>query len=87
MGGAAHYPVCFTNPPYELGRKVFPDDLEKAIDAWCIDDAEIKPWGQYGGDGPQYPPKGQPGFYVDDIWASMTIHLALKTVKTGGPDL
>jgi hypothetical protein len=54
MGGAAHYTVCFTNPPYELGRKVFPDDLEKAIDPWSIDDAEIKPWGQYGGDGPQY---------------------------------
>jgi hypothetical protein len=67
--GTAHYPVCVASPPYELGRKVFPDDLEKAIDAWCIDNVEIKPWGQYSGDGHQYdsPPEGQPGFYANDI--------------------
>jgi hypothetical protein len=78
-------PRCLNEKKFATGRKVFPNDLESAIDAWCIDNSVIEGWGQYGIDGPQFPPPGETPFYPN-AWNPMHIHLAVRTVENGAPE-
>ncbi|KAI5374378.1 hypothetical protein J4E82_006948 [Alternaria postmessia] len=77
-------PKCWDGTKYATGRELSPDDLEQAIDAWCIDDAEIKGFGQYGDQGWEFPADGQPGFYPESR-NPQYLHLGMETVENGAP--
>jgi hypothetical protein len=67
---------------YWSDRPLTDFDLERAIDAYCVDGKEIKGAGKYGENDFHFPPKGQPQFYQDD---SYTMHIALRaeTINNG----
>jgi hypothetical protein len=77
-------PKCWDETKYATGRELSPDDLEQAIDAWCIDDSEIKSFSQYGDQGWEFPPNGQPGFYPESR-NPQYLHLGMETVENGAP--
>jgi hypothetical protein len=78
-------PKCWDANRYATGSKVFPDNLEQAIDAWCIDDAEIKGFSHNSDQGQVFPPEGQPGFYPES-WNPQHIHIAVQMVENGAPE-
>lgn len=76
-----------TTPPCSQGQVSRPaadDDVNKAIDGFCQDGAEIKGYGQYWENMYDFPPKEQPQFYNAD---PLTMHLTMgaETVNNGGP--
>jgi hypothetical protein len=87
-GGQPLYPECIdTLPdgrPVALGRSVSNEELEKAIDGFCQDGAEIKGFGEYGEFMYDFPPAGTPQFYNDDS-VHMHVNMGAQTVNNGGP--
>ncbi|KAH6865939.1 hypothetical protein BKA58DRAFT_461960 [Alternaria rosae] len=74
-------PQCWDPKIYYIGRKVAPDDIEKAISAWCKDDTKIEGFGN-NAKGFMYPPEGETPFYPNDR-TPMHMRMDVATVKTG----
>jgi hypothetical protein len=77
-------PKCLNENKYATGPFVNPDDLERAIDYWCVDNTEITGFGPYGNAGPIFPPEGEPGFYPE---SPNPQHLHLSTQTVQNPDV
>ncbi|KAH7063892.1 hypothetical protein BKA63DRAFT_428648 [Paraphoma chrysanthemicola] len=50
------------------GRKIDDSDMQKALDAFCVDTRDIKPFGKNWEGTFYYPPSGQPAFYADQTY-------------------
>jgi hypothetical protein len=74
-------PKCWNPAKYDIGRKVSPEDIEKAINAWCVNNSKI-PGLATGTEGRMYPPEGETPFYSDER-TPMHIRLGVGTVETG----
>ncbi|KAI4684338.1 uncharacterized protein J4E84_006326 [Alternaria hordeiaustralica] len=72
---------CWDPKKYFLNRKIAPDDIEKAISAWCKDGTTIDGFGN-NADGFMYPPEGEAPFYPNDH-TPMHMRMNVATVKTG----
>jgi len=72
---------CWDPKKYFLNRKIAPDDIEKAISAWCKDGTTIDGFGN-NADGFMYPPEGETPFYPNDH-TPMHMRMNVATVKTG----
>lgn len=81
LGGFAHSPACYA-PEDSVGRKLSEGDLASAVDAFCVDGADIKGFGKYWDAMVQYPPKGQPQFYNSDA-LKMHLLLGAETINNG----
>ncbi|KAI9651362.1 hypothetical protein NHQ30_001403 [Ciborinia camelliae] len=68
------------------GRPISDSDLEKAIDGFCKDGAKIKGYGEYWENMYNFPPKGQPQFYNNDLY-KMHLTMEAETINNGGPYL
>lgn len=81
LGGAAYEPICYPSNT-DLVRKLSDSDLSNAINAFCMNGADIKGFGNYWENMFQYPPKGQPQFYNSD---SLKMHLlrGAETISNG----
>ncbi|ESZ92121.1 hypothetical protein SBOR_7500 [Sclerotinia borealis F-4128] len=81
LGGVDTTPSCANG---QAGRPISDSDLDKAIDGFCKDGAEIKGYGKYGEYMNDFPPEGQPQFYNDDLY-KMHLTMGAETVENGGP--
>jgi hypothetical protein len=68
---------------YWSDRSLSDNDLERAIDAFCVDGKEIKSFGQYWANMFQFPPKREPQFYQDTGFKSH-LSMGVETINNGG---
>jgi hypothetical protein len=77
--GNPYRPQCHDSRP---DRRIFPDDLEKAITSFCVNGAQPTVYDR--GEGQHdYPPEGEPPFYPKD---STTIRLTIGGEALNGND-
>lgn len=84
LGGAANKPLCY-DPSIQKGQKIFEDDLNKAIDAFCIEGKKIEGFGEDWEHMFRYPPDEQDSFYQEG--RPMHLNLGAENKQNGGPDL
>jgi hypothetical protein len=77
-------PNCY-DTKQEYGRKLSDEDLNNAIDAFCVDGAEIKGYGQYWKNMFIYPPANQPQFY-NSAHTKMHLDMGVETINNGAPE-
>jgi hypothetical protein len=66
--GAVPPQAAQCKPGADPGRKIDNSDLDKALDAFCVDSRDLKPFEKYWEGVNRYPPKGQPPFYADQAY-------------------
>ncbi|KAI4925262.1 hypothetical protein J4E85_007139 [Alternaria conjuncta] len=76
-----HTTQCWDPKTTFTNRKIAPDDIEKAISAWCKDGTTIDGFGN-NADGFMYPPEGETPFYPNDH-TPMHMRMNVATVETG----
>lgn len=66
-------------------RQISDDELNRSINAFCKNGADIKGFGKYSENMIDYPPKGETQFYPND---RLTYHLTFgaSTVNQGEPN-
>ncbi|KAF2028205.1 hypothetical protein EK21DRAFT_114119 [Setomelanomma holmii] len=74
-------PKCPLN--VEAGRRINSGDLDKALDAFCVDTRELKPFGKDWAGTYQYPPNGQPPFYTDQR-LKMVLNMGAEALQGSG---
>ncbi|KAJ4364159.1 hypothetical protein N0V83_009614 [Neocucurbitaria cava] len=84
LGGAAQSPTCYPSDA-ELGRKVSGVDLESAMNAFCVNGADIAGFGYHWDKMFQYPPKGQPQFY-NSASTKMHLEFGAETINNGAKE-
>ncbi|CAO2649935.1 Nn.00g012270.m01.CDS01 [Neocucurbitaria sp. VM-36] len=84
LGGAAQSPSCYP-PDAELGRKISQADLESAMDAFCVNGADIQGFGYHWDKMFRYPPTEQPQFYNSEA-SKMHLEMGAETINHGAKE-